>query len=52
MCRLGAPGQRPIANLVRNAADTSNLFVLFYTTKPGGTGIGLTPCRQIATMAP
>jgi nitrogen fixation/metabolism regulation signal transduction histidine kinase len=29
-------------------ADTSNLFVPFYTTKPEGTGIGLTLCRQIA----
>jgi signal transduction histidine kinase len=29
-------------------ADASNLFVPFYTTKPEGTGIGLTLCRQIA----
>jgi two-component system nitrogen regulation sensor histidine kinase NtrY len=28
--------------------DTSNLFVPFFTTKPEGTGIGLTLCRQIA----
>ena len=28
--------------------DSSNLFVPFFTTKPGGTGIGLTLCRQIA----
>ncbi len=29
-------------------ASTANLFVPFYTTKPGGTGIGLVLCRQIA----
>jgi len=29
-------------------SDTSNLFVPFFTTKPGGTGIGLALCRQIA----
>jgi two-component system nitrogen regulation sensor histidine kinase NtrY len=29
-------------------ADTGNLFVPFYTTKPGGSGIGLVLTRQIS----
>lgn len=29
-------------------ANTSNLFVPFFTTKPAGSGIGLVLCRQIA----
>lgn len=29
-------------------ANTQNLFVPFFTTKEGGTGIGLVLCRQIA----
>ena len=29
-------------------ADTANLFVPFFTTKPGGSGIGLALSRQIA----
>jgi signal transduction histidine kinase len=28
--------------------NTANLFVPFFTTKPGGTGIGLALSRQIA----
>jgi signal transduction histidine kinase len=29
-------------------AQTTNLFVPFFTTKPEGSGIGLVLCRQIA----
>jgi signal transduction histidine kinase len=29
-------------------ANTANLFVPFFTTKPSGSGIGLLLCRQIA----
>lgn len=29
-------------------ANPANLFVPFYTTKPDGTGVGLTLCQQIA----
>jgi len=29
-------------------SSTGNVFVPFFTTKPGGTGIGLALCRQIA----
>ena len=29
-------------------AQTANLFVPFFTTKPEGSGIGLVLCRQIA----
>ncbi len=29
-------------------SETANLFVPFFTTKPGGSGIGLALSRQIA----
>jgi signal transduction histidine kinase len=29
-------------------ANSTNLFVPFFTTKPQGSGIGLVLCRQIA----
>jgi signal transduction histidine kinase len=32
----------------RGLSDSENLFVPFYTTKPGGSGIGLVLSRQIA----
>ncbi len=44
----------PAAALIRVVDDglglsnTANLFVPFFTTKPGGSGIGLVLCRQIA----
>jgi PAS domain S-box-containing protein len=37
-----------IADEGRGLAQTANLFVPFFTTKPGGSGIGLVLSRQIA----
>jgi signal transduction histidine kinase len=45
-------GERELQILVEDEGpglgDTGNLFVPFYTTKPGGSGIGLVLSRQIA----
>jgi two-component system nitrogen regulation sensor histidine kinase NtrY len=48
-----APGGRRaleiwVADRGPGLANTANLFVPFFTTKPGGSGIGLVLCRQIA----
>ena len=32
----------------RPLSDTTNIFVPFFTTRPGGSGIGLVLSRQIA----
>ncbi len=37
-----------VADQGHGIADTKNLFVPFFTTKPQGSGIGLVLCRQIA----
>ncbi|HEV2722035.1 MAG TPA: ATP-binding protein [Thermoanaerobaculia bacterium] len=37
-----------VADEGRGLSGSANLFVPFYTTKPGGTGIGLVLSRQIA----
>jgi two-component system nitrogen regulation sensor histidine kinase NtrY len=45
-------GTHAIVQLLDNGEgllNESNLFVPFYTTKPGGTGIGLVLAQQIAT---
>jgi signal transduction histidine kinase len=37
-----------VADRGQGLSSTANLFVPFFTTKPGGSGIGLVLSRQIA----
>jgi signal transduction histidine kinase len=46
--RNGASVEIAIEDEGPGLANTANLFVPFFTTKQGGTGIGLALCRQIA----
>jgi len=46
--RIGAQLEVVIDDEGHGLANTANLFVPFFTTKPGGSGIGLVLSRQIA----
>ncbi len=46
--RLGAMLEVRIQDEGPGLSNTANLFVPFFTTKPGGSGIGLVLCRGIA----
>ncbi len=46
--RTGAGVEIWVQDEGHGLSSTANLFVPFYTTKPGGTGIGLVLSRQIA----
>jgi nitrogen fixation/metabolism regulation signal transduction histidine kinase len=46
--QMGAALEILIEDDGRGLANTANLFVPFFTTKPSGSGIGLLLCRQIA----
>jgi two-component system, NtrC family, nitrogen regulation sensor histidine kinase NtrY len=46
--RAGAAAEVRIEDDGPGIAQTANLFVPFFTTKPEGSGIGLVLCRQIA----
>jgi len=48
--RRGAGVELVVEDEGPGLADPGNLFVPFYTTKPGGTGIGLALSRQIAEL--
>jgi nitrogen fixation/metabolism regulation signal transduction histidine kinase len=45
---IGDEVELTIVDSGRGLANPANLFVPFFTTKPKGSGIGLTLCRQIA----
>jgi nitrogen fixation/metabolism regulation signal transduction histidine kinase len=46
--RLGCEMEIRVEDDGPGIANPANLFVPFFTTKPGGSGIGLSLCRQIA----
>jgi signal transduction histidine kinase len=46
--RVGAQLEVVIEDEGHGLSNTANLFVPFFTTKPGGSGIGLVLSRQIA----
>jgi PAS domain S-box-containing protein len=46
--KLGALLEIMVQDEGPGLSNTANLFVPFFTTKPGGSGIGLVLCRQIA----
>jgi len=46
--RLGSTLEIQVADNGPGLSSTANLFVPFFTTKPGGSGIGLVLSRQIA----
>jgi nitrogen fixation/metabolism regulation signal transduction histidine kinase len=46
--RAGAQLEVQVTDEGPGLAETHNLFVPFFTTKPAGSGIGLVLCRQIA----
>jgi two-component system, NtrC family, nitrogen regulation sensor histidine kinase NtrY len=46
--REGALAELSVLDEGHGIANPANLFVPFFTTRPGGSGIGLVLCRQIA----
>jgi len=47
-CRQGSQLEVRVLDGGPGLPNTTNLFVPFFTTKPGGSGIGLVLSRQIA----